>query len=98
MKQYSAREVEQKLLNGEKLNIIDVRETHEVARGKIPTAKNIPMGLIEFKMQDLDKKNEYIIVCHSGGRSFQATRFLESHGFNVINMSGGMLSWEGEVE
>ena len=98
MKQLSAREVEQKVKNGEQLNIIDVRETHEVARGKIPTAINIPLGLIEFKMPDLDKKKEYLIVCHSGGRSSQATRFLESYGFNVINMTGGMLSWEGELE
>jgi rhodanese-related sulfurtransferase len=98
MKQITARELEQKLQNGVLLNIIDVRETHEVAMGKIPTAVNIPLGIIEFKMPDLDKNKEYIIVCHSGGRSFQATRFLESYGFNVTNMDGGMMSWEGEVE
>ncbi|MDP4083645.1 MAG: rhodanese-like domain-containing protein [Bacillota bacterium] len=98
MKQITANEVEQKLQNGEQLNIIDVRETHEVAMGKIPTAVNIPLGLVEFKMPDLDKKKEYIIVCRSGARSSQATRFLESYGFSVTNMDGGMMAWEGEVE
>lgn len=98
MKSITAKEVQLKLQNGEQLNIIDVRETHEVAMGKIPTAVNIPLGLVEFKMPDLDKKEEYIIVCRSGGRSSQATRFLESYGFNVINMDGGMLVWEGKVE
>ena len=98
MKSISAKEVEEKLQNGEQLNIIDVRETQEVAMGKIPTAVNIPLGLLEFRMMELDKNKEYIIVCLSGGRSSSATRFLESQGFSVTNMMGGMMSWTGEVE
>jgi rhodanese-related sulfurtransferase len=98
MKSISAKEVEEKLLNGEQLNIIDVRETQEVAMGKIPAAVNIPLGLIEFRMMELDKNKEYIIVCLSGGRSSSATRFLENQGFNVTNMMGGMMAWTGEVE
>jgi rhodanese-related sulfurtransferase len=98
MKTITAGEVQQKLEKGVQLNIIDVRETNEVAMGKIPTAINIPLGLIEFRKQDLDKNTEYIIVCQSGGRSSQATRYLDSYGFIVTNMDGGMMSWEGEVE
>ncbi|MEH7012839.1 rhodanese-like domain-containing protein [Neobacillus niacini] len=98
MKRITAKEVEQKLDNGEKLNIIDVREVGEVATGKIPLAINIPLGLVEFKKQDLDKNEKYIIVCRSGGRSAQAVAFLESYGYNVTNMDGGMLAWEGELE
>ena len=70
----------------------------EVATGKIPGAVNIPLGLVEFRMHELDKSKEYIMVCRSGGRSGRATQFLESYGFNVINMAGGMLAWEGKVE
>ncbi|CAH2713752.1 Sulfurtransferase [Neobacillus rhizosphaerae] len=98
MKRMTANEVEQKLKNGEQLNIIDVREVAEIATGKIPTAVNIPLGLVESKMPDLDKKQKYIIVCRSGGRSAQATLFLESYGFDVTNMDGGMIAWEGGVE
>ncbi|PLR82199.1 rhodanese [Bacillus canaveralius] len=98
MKQISAKEVEAILSNGNTPNIIDVRETAEVANGKIPGAENIPLGLIEFRMQDLDKTKEYIMVCRSGARSGRASQFLESYGFNVINMSGGMLAWEGDIE
>jgi rhodanese-related sulfurtransferase len=98
MKQMTAKEVETLLNEGKKLDIIDVREVGEVAAGKIPGAINIPLGLVEFRMQELDKSKEYIMVCRSGGRSGQASQFLESRGFNVINMSGGMLSWEGQVE
>lgn len=98
MKTISAKEVEEKLSKGEQLNIIDVRETQEVAMGKIPTAVNIPLGLVEYKMNELDKNKEYVIVCLSGGRSSSASRFLESQGYNVTNMNGGMMAWTGEVE
>jgi rhodanese-related sulfurtransferase len=98
MKEITAKELETLLNKGEKLNIIDVREVAEVAAGKIPGAVNIPLGLVEFRMNELDKSKEYIMVCRSGGRSSRATQFLESYGFNVINMSGGMLAWEGKVE
>lgn len=98
MKTFTALEVETLLNEGEELNIIDVRETEEVAEGKIPGAVNIPLGLVEFRMHELEKTKEYIIVCRSGGRSGRAAQLLDSQGFQVINMSGGMLSWEGKVE
>ncbi|MEH7086873.1 rhodanese-like domain-containing protein [Neobacillus drentensis] len=98
MKQITVKEVETLLNEGKTLNIIDVREVDEVADGKIPGATNIPLGLVEFRMHELDKTKEYIMVCRSGGRSGRATQFLESYGFKVINMAGGMLAWEGKVE
>ncbi|MFE8697858.1 rhodanese-like domain-containing protein [Cytobacillus sp. FJAT-53684] len=98
MKTLTANEVETLLNKGKELHIIDVRETDEVAEGKIPGAINIPLGLIEFRKQELDKSKEYIMVCRSGGRSSRAAQLLESHGFQVINMTGGMLSWEGQTE
>lgn len=98
MKTISAKEVEKLLEEGKNLNIIDVRETVEVASGKIPGAVNIPLGLIEFRMNELDKSKEYIMVCRSGGRSANAAQFLDYHGYKVVNMNGGMMSWEGTVE
>ncbi|MGN7299843.1 rhodanese-like domain-containing protein [Ferdinandcohnia sp. SAFN-114] len=98
MKQITAKEVEELLANGKTLNILDVREVDEVKEGKIPGAVNIPLGLIEFRMHELDKSKEYVLVCRSGGRSRRASQFLEGQGFKVINMEGGMLAWEGKIE
>jgi len=98
MKQMTAKEVEKLVTEGKALDIIDVREVDEVAAGKIPGAVNIPLGLLEFRKHELDKSKEYIMVCRSGGRSGSASQFLEAQGFKVINMTGGMLSWEGTVE
>lgn len=49
MKQMTVKEVEALINEGKKLNIIDVREVDEVTTGKIPSAVNIPLGLIEFR-------------------------------------------------
>lgn len=98
MKEVTTKEVEMQLAEKKPLTIIDVREVDEVAQGKIRGAINIPLGLLEFRMNELDKSIQYTMVCRSGGRSGMATKLLESHGYNVVNMVGGMLAWEGEVE
>ncbi len=97
MKRFTAKEVQEKLENGEQLNIIDVREVDEVKEGKIPEAIHIPLGLVEFKMNELDKKKQYVMVCRSGARSSRAATYLEGQGFDVINMDGGMMAYEGKT-
>jgi len=91
-------EVQEKLKTNETIHLIDVREVDEVKEGKIPQAVHIPLGLLEFRMHELDKNIEYTMVCRSGGRSGRATQLLEGHGFKVVNMVGGMNDWEGPLE
>lgn len=98
MKTITTEQLQQKLQEGETLHLIDVREVDEVAAGHIPGITHIPLGLLEFRMHELDKQTPYIMICRSGGRSGQATQFLAAHGFDVTNMDGGMLAWEGNVE
>ena len=91
-------EVQEKLNANKMIHLIDVREVDEVKEGKIPQAIHIPLGLLEFRMHELDKNIEYTMVCRSGGRSGRAVQLLEGHGFKVVNMVGGMNDWEGSVE
>ena len=98
MKTITTSELQARLEAGQEVNLIDVREVGEVEAGHIPGIINIPLGLLEFRMQELDKNKPYVMVCRSGGRSGQATMFLESQGFDVTNVTGGMLEWEGEVK
>ncbi|WP_047981113.1 rhodanese-like domain-containing protein [Ornithinibacillus contaminans] len=98
MKEISAIELAAKLKSGEKLNIIDVREDEEVAMGKIPGARHIKLGEIPERLDELDQDEHYYMVCRSGGRSGRACEFLIDNGFNVTNMTGGMLAWEDDVE
>lgn len=94
----TTQEVETYLHTKKEISIIDVRETEEVKAGKIPGAINIPLGLLEFRLQDIDKAKEHILVCRSGNRSGMAAQLLQSRGYNVINMDGGMLDWDGPTE
>ncbi|WP_297990654.1 rhodanese-like domain-containing protein [Anoxybacillus sp.] len=98
MKHILPQEVEQQLKEGRALSIIDVREDEEVAQGKIPGARHIPLGQLLERMNEVNKDQEHILVCRSGNRSGMACQLLESYGYRVVNMTGGMLEWTGEVE
>ncbi|WP_085524392.1 rhodanese-like domain-containing protein [Tuberibacillus sp. Marseille-P3662] len=95
VKDIQPKDVQEKLEKGETLNIIDVREDEEVAEGMIPEAKHIPLGDVEDRLDEIDKGQEHIMVCRSGGRSGKAAKYLEDKGYNVLNMEGGMLAYEG---
>ncbi|AZB44035.1 rhodanese-like domain-containing protein [Bacillus sp. FJAT-42376] len=97
IKEISPEEVRQKLQNGEKLELIDVREDDEVAEGMIAEAKHIKMGDIPARAGELDKEKEYVFICRSGKRSENVAAYLQEQGYKVVNMTGGMLSWKGET-
>ena len=98
MQTMTTTEVQQAIESGAALKLIDVREVEEVEAGHIPGIINIPLSVLETRMPELDKSEKYIVVCRSGKRSGMATQLLESHGFDVTNMVGGMLEWQGEVK
>ncbi|VEF47218.1 YtwF protein [Bacillus freudenreichii] len=92
-------EVKAKLENDETLYLIDVREDEEVAEGMIPEAVHIRMGDIPEQLHHLNKENEYIFICRAGGRSMRVCEYLKANGYpNVVNMTGGMLEWDGDLK
>lgn len=97
-KQISPEKVVNRLQNGEEVFIIDVRETGEVSGGKIPGAKNIPLGQIALRKSELEKEKSYVVVCQSGNRSKAACGILGALGFEVEDMIGGMNDWKGKLE
>jgi len=93
----TADEVAQRLASGEKLNIVDVRELDEWQAGHIPGIKHIPLSEFVERVKEIDPKQETIIVCRSGGRSGRACEYLAQFNYDVVNMLGGMLAWNGDV-
>ncbi|MCL6445886.1 MAG: rhodanese-like domain-containing protein [Alicyclobacillus sp.] len=92
-------DVYERLKRGDELQIIDVREPEEVATGKIPGAKHIPLGQIPNRLNEIDPNTDTVVVCRSGGRSARACEFLMLAGFSrVKNMLGGMNAWSWGIE
>ena len=98
MKITTADEIIQLLDANEEIHVIDVREDLEVEHGMIPGAINIPLGQIPDRLDELDKTAPYFVVCKGGVRSANACEFLEAQGFDVTNVEGGMMSYDGELE
>lgn len=88
-------EVKARIDQGERLNIIDVREDEEVALGMIPGAKHIPLGQLPNRQDEIERTGEIVLVCRSGGRSGRACEYLQAIGLSGLkNMTGGMLAWD----
>lgn len=89
----SATELSEKLKNGKKPLVVDVRQPGEYRSGHINGAKLIPLGELSGRLKELPKNKEIVLVCASGSRSRSATKILVREGYEAVNMNGGMISW-----
>lgn len=81
---------------GETLNLVDVREESEFAKGHIPGAIHLGKGVIERDVEARipDTGAELILYCGGGYRSALAADNLQKMGYtNVISMDGGWRGW-----
>ncbi|CAM3929774.1 rhodanese-like domain-containing protein [Paenibacillus alkaliterrae] len=91
-------ELESRLKEGKALNLVDVREQDEWEAGHIKEARSIPLSELQERMDELKQGDqEIVLICRSGGRSGKACEFLHAQGYKVVNVTGGMLAWAGEV-
>ena len=99
MQEMNAKQLAEQIKQGTAPTLIDVREPNEYTYARIPGAVLKPLGGIYQWAQELDKDQEYVLYCHTGSRSWQATYMLERMGFKkVINLSGGIDSWSTHVD
>jgi len=94
-------ELKKKLDAGGPCNLVDVREPLEHDEYNIGGIL-LPLGDIRMgNTESIDhmKNEEVFLYCRSGNRSGQAALILETLGFtNVVNVTGGMLSWRENFE
>jgi molybdopterin/thiamine biosynthesis adenylyltransferase/rhodanese-related sulfurtransferase len=91
-------ELKRRLDAGDKLVILDVREPQEYQINRIPGSVLIPLGEVPRRYAELDTDVEIIAQCKMGQRSAKAADFLRTVGFNVKNLSGGILAWIDQVD
>ena len=100
MEEITPTELKQRLDNGDDLQIIDVREDSEVAIGRIPNSKHIPLAQVLSRMDEIDPNRETVVHCKMGGRSARAIDALQRSGFKgkLINLRGGIIGWSNDVD
>ena len=98
--QISPGEVKQRLDAGEKLRLLDVRETFEYRQAHIEGSELIPMRGVRQALPSFEaEETPLIIFCHHGMRSLQVVNWLREQGVErCSSMEGGIDRWSLEID
>ena len=78
------------LINNPNATIVDVRSVGEFEGGNVEGSINIPLDTIPDNVEKLNSMSKPLIMCClSGGRSGQATAFLQQNGVEDVYNGGG---------
>jgi rhodanese-related sulfurtransferase len=75
-------------LKAEEETIVDVRTPMEFMGGHVAGSINIPLIEVLDRIDEFRGKTNLVLCCASGGRSGQATAFLQQHGIECTNGGG----------
>ncbi|MDP8980482.1 MAG: rhodanese-like domain-containing protein [Acidobacteriota bacterium] len=95
-------ELKQRMVAGEKLSLIDVREPAEFQQARIESAELIPMRTVPAQLQKIEgysDEGDVVVICHHGVRSLQVAHWLRQNGVpNAQSMTGGIDRWSIEID
>lgn len=100
MQEITVEELKEKRDKGEDFLLLDVREEFEYQISNLDGTL-IPLKQLKNRLEEIEdaKNREVVVMCRSGGRSAQATRFLEREGFeDVKNLKGGINEWARSID
>lgn len=91
----TAREAAERLRRGQ-LQLVDVRERDELTEARVPGARHIPLGQLDRRIGELERRRPVAFLCASGSRSAIAARAAVNAGFDAANVEGGVQAWARE--
>lgn len=92
-------EFAERAAKGERVRLIDVRETWEHELVRVEDAELLPLSLMGQWEGTLEREEEIVFMCHHGIRSGQVCAFLARKGFaKLYNLAGGIDRWATEVD
>jgi adenylyltransferase/sulfurtransferase len=92
-------ELAERMQQGVRLRLIDVREPHELEISRIEGAELIPLGSLAAHLHELDSAEEIVLFCKSGSRSARAVELLAGAGFRKQrHLRGGINAWAQTVD
>ena len=77
------------------IQIVDVRTAPEYRASRIEGAVHVPINRLakDLDALDLDPAVPVVTICLTAHRSIPATRLLRRHGYDVVQLAGGMSAW-----
>ena len=72
--------LKEKLENGERILLIDVRSDREFNAASIPGAIHIPMAQLAARVKDLPKDVQIVFISKRGGRGSRAAKLFNKRG------------------
>jgi rhodanese-related sulfurtransferase len=81
-----------------KFILVDVRSATEYYKGHIPTAINIPGGIISDTKTPPSKDKYIILYCNAGLRSEEAGKRMLADGYKYVFVWGGIVDWPYKLE
>ena len=92
-------EVKQKIEQGVKFVLVDVREPWENKICRIDGSVLVPMQELPTRASWLEEAGEVVVYCHSGIRSLNAAARLRTQGVeSARSMAGGIDRWSREID
>ena len=92
-------ELAERMQQGGRLRLIDVREPHELEISRIEGAELIPLGSLAAHLHELDSAEEIVLFCKSGSRSARAVELLAGAGFRKQrHLRGGINAWAQAID
>jgi rhodanese-related sulfurtransferase len=79
---------------GQDAEIVDVREDDEFAAVRVTGTRSIPLSRFVQSLADVPATGTVYLMCAAGGRSAQATAYLEDQGYDAVNVTGGINEWQ----
>ena len=97
--QIEPRELSERIANGEKVYLLDVRTREEWEAVKLPDSHLFTQDLMQEILANQSRAGLFVIYDHKGERSMDAAAYFQGHGFeNVKSLGGGIDAWSREVD
>ncbi len=89
--------LQQRLAQGDRFYLLDVREAAEWQQGHLPSAQHLSKGILERDIEKIvpNENTPIVLYCSGGFRSVLAAKNLQQMGYQqVVSLQGGATAWQ----
>lgn len=81
------------LVEGDEVQLVDIREDYEHEAGRIAGDRHIVMDQLTREVDSLDRDRPLVFYCRTGSRSAVAVEAFRGAGFDAYHLDGGLVAW-----